>query len=382
MLINPDCVASLHEHGVRNSFSAQPCHSNELRASALPASFVTQGLVDLQINGFAGVDYNNPEASPEAIDTSLQVMLATGVTRCLPTVITADLESQCGCFQALEKAREQSALARAMIAGYHLEGPFLNPEPGYAGCHPAQDMRAGDLGYFERVQEAANGLIRLVTVAPERPGVIALIRKLVDRGIRVSIGHSCADFDTLKKAVQAGATMSTHLGNGVTSTVTKSDNTVLSQLATDELAASFIADGVHVRRHVLKVYLRAKSTARTILVTDGTAGSAADPGNYTLGKIEIERQQEPIVYITGTESLAGSAATLDACVRNVVHWYGVPMDEAVDWASRQARSLIGLNSEPQADELAEWVWWKTVDGVPQVARAQVGEWVAEPQSTK
>lgn len=377
MLINPECIASLHDNGVRNANSAQPCVDTRQGTSGLPAEFVTQGLVDLQINGFAGVDYNDREATPEAIDASLQVMLSTGVTRCLPTVITADLDSQSGCFQALEKAREQSALAGAMIAGYHLEGPFLNPEPGYAGCHPAQDMRAGDLDYFERVQEAANGQITLVTVAPERPGVLTLIPQLVDRGIRVSIGHSCADHDTLQRAVQAGAIMSTHLGNGVATTVTKSDNTVLSQLATDGLSASFIADGVHVRQHVLKVYLRAKTSARTILVTDGTAGSSASPGQYTLGKIAIERQQDPTVYIVGTKSLAGSAATLDACVRNVVHWYDIPMNEAVDWAGSQARKLIGLDMEPQVGELAEWVWWEVIDGAPQITQVQLGEWVVK-----
>ncbi len=368
MLIDPVDIASLSDgRGVRNNFSCAPAARDSRK-------FISHGLCDLQINGFAGVDYNDPEASPESIANSLEAMLRTGVTRCLPTVITADIDWQSRCFKALEAARASSPLASAMIAGYHLEGPFLNPAPGYSGCHPASDMRPAGLDYVERVQEAANGQIRLVTVAPEMPGVLALIPQLVNRGIRVAIGHSAADYDTLQRAIDAGACMSTHLGNGVASPLPKSDNTVLAQLSMDRLSAGFIADDYHIRRHVLQVYLRAKMSKNTILVTDGTAGSGAVPGPYTLGKIAIERQQEPVVYVPGTTNLAGSAATLDACVSNVCRWYGIDIDTAISWASSRARSIIGLSDIPVAGDHVEWVTWQWDERGMHVTSVQLGEY--------
>lgn len=381
MLIDPHCIDKLHTAGIRNDTPAVALERQSDNSSGcappLPNTFVTQGLVDLQINGFAGVDYNNPASTAEEIHASLQAMLATGVTRCLPTVITADLQWQSDCFAALEAARAASPLASTMMAGYHLEGPFMSPEPGYSGCHPAADMRAGDIDYFERVQAAANGHIKLVTVAPERPGVLSLIPQLVSRGVTVAIGHSAADHDTVQRAVDAGSTLSTHLGNGVASPLPKGDNIILSQLASDALTASFIADGVHIRQHVLGVYLRAKTSQRTILVTDGTAGSAARPGQYTLGKIAIERQQDPIVYIPGTTGLAGSATTLDACVRNVVTWFEVPMQEALSWAAVRPRTAIGLSAEPAAGDEVEWVFWRTDSKGPQVSRVMLGTTVID-----
>ncbi|NND91977.1 MAG: N-acetylglucosamine-6-phosphate deacetylase [Granulosicoccus sp.] len=375
MLINPDCIELLHQDGIRNTHPATPLPGAAKRMDhqpdTLPDHFVTQGLFDLQINGFAGVDYNDPEALPEHIEASMLAMLATGVTRCLPTVITADFAWQSRCFATLESARNGFPVANAMIAGYHLEGPFMSPEPGYCGCHPAEFMRPGDIDYFERLQACANGQIRLVTVAPERPGVLDLIPLLIRRGVTVAIGHSAADHETIARAVDAGASVSTHLGNGVASPLAKGDNVILSQLANDSLTASFIADGVHLRRHVLGIYLRAKTPERTVLVTDGTAGSGGKPGTYTLGKMKIERQQQPIVYLPGTTSLAGSATTLDECVRNVISWYGIPMDMAVGWAGASARLLIGLPSEPASGEAVEWVWWKNTRQGPYVEQVQL-----------
>src|SRR5262249_45306833 len=137
-------------------------------------SRLTGGLVDLQVNGFAGVDFNTPGLTPDGLDLALGAMLATGVTRCLPTLITAREANLIACLDALEDSVRRSALGPRMVLGYHLEGPFLSPEPGYRGCHPAGSMQAADLGLFDRLQEAAHGRIRLVTVAPEIPGALDL----------------------------------------------------------------------------------------------------------------------------------------------------------------------------------------------------------------
>ncbi len=278
---------------------------------------------------------------------------------------------------ALEAGRNASNLAQAMIPGYHLEGPFLNPEEGFRGCHPAQWMGPAKWDHFKRLQKAAGERIRLITVAPEIKGVLELIPMWVEQGITVAIGHCNPSREILLKAADAGATLSTHLGNSTAQMLPTKDNPILGQLAEDRFSASFIADGFHQKPHVLGVYLRAKKSTRTILVTDGTAGSAAPPGVYSLGPISIERQPEAVVYLPGTRNLAGSAATLSDCLANVVNWFGTPFDEAIRWASEQPRRLIGLpETQLIGDSLAQVVW-KTEADNPLVTRVRLGTWNLE-----
>ena len=338
---------------------------------------VSSGLCDLQVNGFAGVDYNDPSLTPKAFEQSLFIMLRTGVTTCLPTIITGSEDWQTQCFLALEAGRNASNLAQAMVPGYHLEGPFLNPEEGFRGCHPAQWMGPAKWDHFERLQKAAGERIRLITVAPEIKGVLELIPKWVEQGITVAIGHCNPSRDILLRAADAGAALSTHLGNGIPQMLPKTDNPILGQLAEDRFSASFIADGFHQQPHVLGVYLRAKQSIRTILVTDGTAGSASLPGSYSVGPIGIERQPEGMVYIHGTRSLAGSAATLSGCLANVVNWYGTPFDEAIRWASEQPRRLIGLPETQLIGDPPAQVVWKTEADNPLVTRVRLGTWNLE-----
>ena len=333
---------------------------------------ISSGLCDLQVNGFAGVDYNDSTLMPEEFEKSLFAMLSTGVTTCLPTVITGSEDWQIQCFHALEAGRNASKLAQAMVPGYHLEGPFLNPEEGFCGCHPTKWMRSATWDHFERLQEAAGGRITLITVAPEIKGVLDLIPKWVEKGIAVAIGHCNPDRDTLLRAADAGATLSTHLGNGIAQMLPKTDNPILGQLAEDRFSASFIADGFHQQPHVLGVYLRAKQSIRTILVTDGTAGSASLPGRYSLGATRIERQLEGMVYIHGTRILAGSSATLSGCLANVINWYGTPFDEAIRWASEQPRRLIGLPESLLVGKPKSQVVWKMETQKPVVERVHFG----------
>ena len=167
------------------------------------------------------------------------------------------------------------------------------------------------------------------------------------------------------------------MGNGIAQILPKKDNPILGQLAEDRFSASFIADGVHQQPHVLRVYLRAKQSSRTILVTDGTSCSAAFPGRYSLGQVDIEHQQEDIVYIPGTKMLAGSAATLSKCVANVVDWYGVPFDEVIRWASEQPRRLIGLPESLLIGSSQSKVTWEMGLQKPIVEKVHLGNWKLE-----
>jgi len=228
-----------------------------------------------------------------------------------------------------------------MVPGYHLEGPFLNPAPGYAGCHPPAAMIVADPGLLDRLAAALRRPILLLTLAPERPGVEALLSWARQRGTLVAIGHSAARVAEVARAVELGAVLSTHLGNGLPHLLPKFDNPLLAQLAEDRLSASFIADGIHVPPFALRALLRAKGLARTILVTDATAAAAAPAGLYELAGMAIERAADGAVRVPGASVLAGSALELDQAVRNVMAWGIATAEEAIGLASVNPLALLG-----------------------------------------
>lgn len=291
------------------------------------------GLIDLQVNGFAGVDFNDEALDAHGLDRALEAMLATGVTTCLPTIITAHEDELKRRFVALDRAVSESRLGRWMVPGYHLEGPFLNPGSGYAGCHPAEAMIPADPELVSRLERDLALPILMVTVAPEIEGGIALVRELAAAKRIVALGHTAADFEQVAAAAEAGATLSTHLGNGMPQRAHKLANPIMAQLAEDRLSASFIADGIHLPPPALKTMLRAKGFERSILVTDAVLAAAAPPGPYRFAGMAVERGADGSVRQAGAVSLAGSALCLDEAVRNVVAWGFASAAQALALAS-------------------------------------------------
>jgi N-acetylglucosamine-6-phosphate deacetylase len=299
------------------------------------------GLVDLQVNGFAGVDFNaGPGLTADAIDHALEAMLATGVTTCLPTVITATPEQLATRLTALDRAVSGSRLGPSMCPGFHLEGPFLNPGQGYAGCHPAAAMTLPDYDMVERLEIGLGRPILLLTLAPELAGVETFTRRAVAAGKLVAIGHSAVTMAGVSAAAGWGARMSTHLGNGLPQILPKLDNTLIAQLSEDRLMASLIADGIHLPSHALKVMVRAKGPERCILVTDAVAAAASPPGRYDFAGMVVERQEDGSVRVPGASVLAGSSLCLDAAVRNIVAWGIVPVAQAMAMASDHPMVLL------------------------------------------
>ncbi|MCC7046756.1 MAG: N-acetylglucosamine-6-phosphate deacetylase [Alphaproteobacteria bacterium] len=340
-----------HDGAVRAIAETEP------PAAAAPG-VQTLGLVDLQANGFAGIDFNDPRLDTAQLDHALAAMARTGVGICLPTLITAPIERLERCFRALEAACAGSSLARSMVPGYHLEGPFLSPLDGYCGCHPRAAMRTADIGVFDRLNAAAGGRIRLLTVAPEVEGALELIRHARARGIAVALGHTAADRATVAAAAEAGATLSTHLGNGTPKVLPRNDNPVMAQLAEDRLHASFIADGIHIPAGTLRVYMRAKELRRCVLVTDATAAAGAAPGDYTLGPVAIRRMPDGSVRDGTTPGLAGSALTLDHAVANVAAWLGLNLPQAAGMAREAPLGLLGMDGTPTVGQAAAIVRWR------------------------
>ena len=304
------------------------------------------GLFDLQVNGFAGVDYNRPDVSVESLQNSLGVMRSTGVTRCLPTIITSSTEHFARCLFNLLRTGDES------IAGFHMEGPYISPLDGYRGAHPLAHVTPASIDDFRRRQEAADGRIVLVTLAPEVEGAFPLIEYLVAQGIVVAIGHTAASAACIHDAATAGATLCTHLGNGCAGTVDRHLNPLWPQLADDRLIASFIADGFHLPDDVLHAMVKAKGADRTLLVTDAMAGAAAPPGDYTLGDIRASVDAHGRVSQPPAGNLAGSALRLDYAVMHAIRTCRLSLDQAWHSASTLPALVLGLPPAPAVE--IEW----------------------------
>jgi N-acetylglucosamine-6-phosphate deacetylase len=304
------------------------------------------GLVDLQVNGFAGVDFNSPACAGEPMARALAAMRATGVTRCLPTVITSSTAHFAACAHAILQHPQVG------IAGLHMEGPYISPLDGPRGAHPREHVRPASIDDFQRRQDAANGRIVLVTLAPETPGAHALIEYLVQQGVRVAIGHTAATAGQISDAVRAGATLSTHLGNGCASQMHRHENVLWPQLSADELTASLIVDGHHLPREVVRSMVKAKGLARVVLVTDAVTAAGAPAGRYRLGELEVERDADGRVTQVGAGNLAGSALTLDDAIGRTARYCDLSLEQVLPLASTQPAALIGI--QPAGVVEAEW----------------------------
>ena len=304
--------------------------------------FLAPGWIDVQVNGFAGVDFNSPGTPPEEIARSIEVLFSTGVTRFYPTVITGAPEDMRAALENLARAKDSLANGAAMD-GFHVEGPHISPDDGPRGAHPRQWVRPPDLDEFRRWQDAARGHIRLVTLAPEWPQAPAYIEALTAMGVVISIGHTGADARQIAGAVSAGATMSTHLGNGAHQVMRRHPNYIWEQLAEDRLAASFIVDGIHLPASFLKVALRAKGYSRCVLVTDASAPAAAAPGRYSLGEQAVDLTPDNRVVLAGQDKLAGSALRMDRAIENVMKLGIVPLAEAVAMATTNPARVCAVS---------------------------------------
>ncbi len=294
--------------------------------------FLAPGFVDLQINGFAGVDYNSPAAPHDEIARSLRVLFSTGVTRLFPTIITGPPGATLEALRNLAAARE-SIEDGAAIEAFHIEGPHISPEDGPRGAHPAEWVRPPDIEEFLRWQDAAGGHVRLVTLSPEWPDSTRYIERLTREGVCVSIGHTGATERQIRDAVSAGASLSTHLGNAAHDVLPRRSNYIWEQLAQDRLAASFIADGWHLTDAFLRVALRAKGIEHSILITDAVMPARCAPGPYQLGSVEVELREDHRVVLRGGSRLAGSSLRMDHAIGNVMRAAGLSLTEAVTMAT-------------------------------------------------
>jgi N-acetylglucosamine-6-phosphate deacetylase len=304
---------------------------------------IAPGLVDLQVNGYAGHDINALPLGEETLGRMIRGLWREGVTTCFPTVITNSTEAITDAMKTLAQSCERDAEIARCVGGIHLEGPFITPDDGARGAHDRRFVRAPDWEQFCRWQEAAGGRIRIVTMSPEWPQSGEFITRATKSGVTVSIGHTSATPAQVADAVRAGARMCTHFGNGAHLMLPRHPNYLWEELAQDDLWACVIADGFHLPDQVLKVVLRVKGE-RTMLVSDAVALAGMPPGRYTtpVGGEVLLTPQGRLHLAENEKLLAGSAQMLTRGIEHLTRGGLASLWGAWDMASIRPSVFMNL----------------------------------------
>lgn len=306
--------------------------------------WIAPGLFDLQVNGYGGRWFASEALQVDQVEAIVCEFQRRGVTRLLPTLVTASVAALEHALRVIDTACRQSERVRASVVGCHLEGPYISPEDGPRGAHPREHVRPATIEEFVRLQRAASGRIRLLTLAPEVSGAVELIRHATADGVTVAIGHTAASGAQIRKAVVAGARLSTHLGNGAHPVLPRHPNYIWEQLAEDKLWASVIGDGFHLPASVLRCILAVKSASRTILTCDAAGLAGVPPGTYRTASGTFEVLDDGRIVIAGQRTLlAGSALTTEQCVFRTAAMTGLGWPAAWDMACRNPARLLGTD---------------------------------------
>ena len=319
--------------------------------------YVSPALIDIQVNGFAGYDLNAATVTPEDVCQMVRALWKVGTGFLCPTVVTGSFERIANGLRAIVQASQADPLVAHAMLSIHLEGPYISDEDGPRGAHPLEHVRRPDWNEFQEWQDIADGKISIVTLAPEKKGAIPFIEKLVDDGVVVALGHTNATANDIHAAIDAGARLSTHLGNGAHAFIPRHPNYIWEQLGADELCASLIVDGHHLPPSVAKSMIRAKTLDRCVLVSDAVALAGMPPGVYQFAEKPVELTADRCVRLVGTEYLAGSAIELARGIENTVRFAGVSLKEAVSLATRQPMRLLNAQAHVEATPnliLFEW----------------------------
>lgn len=345
---------SLKSDGMRISESTEtsPTSSGEVEKWIMPM------LVDLQVNGIAGREFIAPDMLPSEIDDLFRVLPSLGVSRFLPTLTTQDHDWLANSLMIMASAYKESPDLAEIAPGFHLEGPFISPEDGPRGAHPKDQCREPTWDEFELLQYRSGGRIRLLTMSPEYKGSAEFIKQVVETGVRVAIGHTNATTEQIQSAVEAGATLSTHLGNGAHARIKRHPNYIWDQLAEDRLMASLIADGHHLPAAVIKAFVRVKSPERLILVSDITGLSGVPAGEYvshTLGPVEMLPNGK-LVVAGQREYLAGASRPLFNGIERMINEGEVTISDAIAMATTRPAKLMDFQEYQLAPgEPANWL---------------------------
>jgi N-acetylglucosamine-6-phosphate deacetylase len=332
------------------------------RSSDDQLPFISPGFVDIQINGLAGVNFGNPEITTQDVLRAADLLASQGVTHFLPTLITDSVERMEASLERLARAAESEELGGAIV-GVHLEGPYLSSLDGPRGAHPLAHCKDPDWNEFSRLQTAAKGWIRMITLAPERTGSVEFIKRAVASGVRVAIGHTAATREQILAAVDAGATLATHLGNAAHDMIQRHHNYIFDQLGEDRLLASLIVDGHHLPPHLVDIFVRVKGIDRIILVSDAVQYAGLKPGIYDGGYRQFEVRDDGFIGVVGEPRLAGSGLLLVKALENISTFLrGHDVRPWIQTVTTNPRRWLGLDPDNiHENGEASFVVWKWDD---------------------
>jgi N-acetylglucosamine-6-phosphate deacetylase len=309
---------------------------------------IAPGLIDNQINGYAGVDFSGKDLSSSGVLEATKAIMKDGVTSFIPTLITNSHEKLLSNFSILKESCRNEVI-NSCVPGFHLEGPYISPEEGFRGCHSAKYIRKPSWDEFMKYQEAAGGMIIQVTLAPEVEGAQEFIKECRTEGIIAGIGHSNASAEDISKAVENGAGISTHLGNGCANMIHRHNNPIWPQLSEDRLFASIIADGNHLLPEEIRVFIKAKGEENIILTSDVVYLTGMIPGRYEFSGIPVILKENGML-MTEFDCLAGASFPLIKGVENVMSMAGMNLAGAIRLASENVARFYGLHDRGMLKE--------------------------------
>jgi len=323
--------------------------------------YLAPGLIDVQINGFMGVDFSGPDLTVEGIRKATKALWKAGVTTYFPTIITSDFNRMKKNFAVLAQAQKDPEIGSS-IPGFHLEGPYISPLPGFRGAHLEKYIKNPDWEEFQELQRAANNGIKLITLAPELEGAIPFIRKCVTNGIIVALGHHNGSATDIGQAIDAGAKMATHLGNGCANEINRHHNPLWPQLADDRITPSLIADGFHLTKEEVRSFYKVKGPDRTILVSDALDLAGLPPGEYTRGERTLLLTPN-VVKLPKENVLAGAASPISACVGVIMDYTQCTIKDAIQMASTNPARMFSLKElgEIEQGKKADLILFQLVD---------------------
>jgi len=300
--------------------------------------------IDLQVNGYGGVDFNAPGLTAEKVLAVTEMLAAAGTVGYLPTLVTGDPEVLIGVERVVMEARRKYAICEKNILGFFLEGPFISDRPGAVGTHPVEWVRPPDWNLFARFQDAAEGLVRMVNVAAEVPGMPDFVRRLTASGVTVSLGHQLAKSPAdVEACLAAGAKAFTHLGNGIPNEVNRHDNIVFTALVEDRASIMFIPDGHHLPDTMLKLYARAVPVGRLIAVSDAQYPAGMPPGEYEVCGAHARLEPNGLLWNPARKCLVGATTPIAKCMEILQERVGLSPEACRRIGHDNALKLIGLS---------------------------------------
>ena len=301
------------------------------------------GWIDLQVNGYAGVDFNSPGLTPQAVRLVTERLNADGTAGYLPTLVTGDPEMLIANVRAVIEARRRYRVCEKSVLGFFLEGPFISARPGAVGTHPAEWVREPDIALFDRFQDAAEGLIKMVNVAAEIPGMADFTRVLTGRGVTVSLGHQLASSPAdIAPCIEAGAKAFTHLGNGLPNEINRHDNIIATALVEDRASVMFIPDGHHLPDTLLKLYFRAVPIGRLVAVSDAQYPAGMPPGEYKVCGADARLEPSGLLWNPSRNCLVGATAPMAKMMELLQRRIGVTGRECLAVGRDNPLALVNM----------------------------------------